>query len=246
LTAAQQEAHDKAYAACDYTVNGRFTKGDVISDHQGRAWKIVTYGIRYHEDVSDCIYGVRPARGPEGWKETQEIRAAIEHIGFAGTHEPGGRGGVRRNGDQWIDERQARPAGAALVSWTDARYQSLASFPRITIYEHGIIGVVCPIYDDAPVLMWMQDEMLNSRLSNAIRACPRAVTLPEASVCERTLKLKIEESNPRFAAYMAAREAKHEPANEIFGIQYESRITMPQSEYRRIKAELDAAAFPCD
>lgn len=39
----------KAYAACNHTVEGNLAKGSVVCDGD-QAYKVVTYGIRYHED----------------------------------------------------------------------------------------------------------------------------------------------------------------------------------------------------
>ena len=246
LTAAQQAAHEKAYDACDHTVLGRFSKGDVIiAGHDDAAWKIATYGIAYHEDCSDRIYGVQPTRGPKGWKETCELRAAISHVLHCGTHEIGSRGGYDRGEDgQWISRQQPRPEGAEVATWRDGRPNSYASYPTLTMYEGGVVGVRSPNYDDSPSVAWIADAKLAKRMAKAIVTCPRPINLPEASVIEREVNVTIEPSSPRYAAYAAARgvgrytklDYTTHPSTEIV-----IGLTLPRSEHRRIKAELDAA-----
>lgn len=224
LTAAQQKAHDESYAASDHTVEGNFSRGDIVADRQGQTWKVATYGIRYHSDVSARLYGVQPAKGPKGFAETQELRRAVEHVLTTGTHEPGSRGG--REG-----EMAERPAGQQIASWTDSRPGSLAAFPTVTVYENGVVGVVRPRYDDSPSVAWARDDKLAHRLAKLIAAYPHPVHLPEANVKERTTRLDVQATHPRYSAYSAARGAQP----------YEGGIALPKSEHRRIKAELDAA-----
>lgn len=239
LTAAQEAAHKKAWDACDHTVNGRFAKGCVVADWGGQTWKIMTYGVAYHEDVSGRLYGVKPCRGPKGWAETRQLREAIAHVRSDGTHEPGTAGGLRKNeAGEWINEQQPRPEGAAIAEWRDGRAGSLASFPTLTVYEGGIVGVQCPIYDDAPIVAWVRDAKLAARLAKAIAACPAPVSLPEVTVAEKAVTLKIDETHPRFAAYMAGRGAERLEAISDLN---PAAVRLPVTEYRRIKAELDAA-----
>jgi len=249
LTAAQQKAHDEAYAACDHTVDGRHNKGDVLADYKGGTWKVVTYGIRYHEDVSNRIYGVQPCRGPKGWAETCELRRAIEAIRMKGTRTVADR----------VPEGipvGPRPESPAVATWRDGRAGSLASFPELTIYEGGIVGVYCPVYDDSPIVAWIRDVALAKRLAKAIAACPSPVHLPEVNVRERRIKLTIGPDHPRFSAYAAARDAKPiRPWITAYPVTEAERaaaatpeadrpvtgLDLPSSEWRRIKAELDAA-----
>ena len=223
LTPAQQAAHDKAYAECDHTIRGRYAKGDVVAERNGQAWKVVTYGIAYHEDCSDRIYGVQPVRGPKGWRQTVELRAAIEHVRSEGIQEPGSRAA---NGPG-----QERPDSAALAKWQDGRPDSLASFPVLTVYEGGLIGVWCPNYDDSPTVAWIHDVKLATRLKRAIGACPSPVLLPETTVRAKTVRVRIAPDHERYAAYAAA----------VGATPHDDWIEVPSSEYRRIRAELDQA-----
>lgn len=233
LTPQQQQAHDAANAACDHQIVGRFARGDVVAGHDGHPWKIMTYGIRYHEDRDDRVYGVQPvARGPKGWSETCALRSAIERIQ---------REGVRD---------QPRPEIPHVAAWRDGEPNSYASFPVLTIYEGGIVGVYCPIYDDAPIVAWVHDPKLARSLLAAIQRCPAPVHLPRVEVRERTVRLTIDPTHSRYAAYAAPRGAAPFaaiPASEFLGLRspgVPGGITLPRAEHRRITAELDAAGVP--
>lgn len=235
LTAAQQAAHDKAYEACDHTITGSFSKGAVVADASGQTWKVVTYGIRYHEDVASCIYGVQPTRGPKGWKETCKIRDSIREILTTGTHTPKSRGaGGERTGQI--------PECKELVAWQDKSVSApLATMETLYVCDHDVVRVVQPIYDDSPLIAWVQDKKLNARLWKAVNACPQPILLPQVSVRERNMRVRIDESSPRWAAYAAARDAKIIRPEAWMGDE-PTRIELPMTEYRRIKSELDAAS----
>ena len=175
LTEAQQRAHDAAWAAREGTVEGRYTRGEVVAGADGQCWRISTYGVRYHEDVSTRLYGVLRARAPKGYTETIEIRLGIEEIRSNGTHEPGSRGGT-------AETQVTRPGGAKVAMWRDAKPGSLASFPELTVYEGGVVGVWCPIYDDAPVVAWVQDPRRAARLLACISKVPQPVHLVVARI----------------------------------------------------------------
>lgn len=247
LTSAQQAAHEKAFSACNHTLEGNFSKGAVICDGE-QAYKIVTYGIRYHEDVGSNIYGVTPCR-PKGWKETCELRNLIDNLP-GHKHDKDSRGGWTTSDDgKFIDNRVPMPAaGDVVATWGDHRPESpLASFPRITVYANHIIRVEKPNYDDSPTEIWSEDAKLAKRVSRLIAKCPKPVGLRRCHVKERRTKLRIEQSHERYAAYEAARDAtvwtdypKVAGRLDLDADKMPVGIEIPKAEYERIKAELDA------
>lgn len=224
LTDAQRAANDRAWDECDHYIGGSFSRGAIITDSSPRltAWKINTYGRKYHEDCP-CDYGVVACRGPKGWTETVLIRAAIKTVLETGTHEPGSRGTSGAD--------VARPAGAAIASWTDRRYNSHATLPTITVYDGGVIGAVKPNYDDSPSVTWIRDAKLAKKILVAIQKQPTPVILPEANVRERFSRIAIPTDHPRYAEYLAVPRATP----------YDGGVNMPHSELRAIKDRIAAA-----
>jgi len=96
LTAAQLAADDKRFAEATHTVEGRFTRNQLVTDRK-EVYRITTYGRRYHEDVETRLYGAIKARAqPAEWTATQTLRTAIDTVLKEGTHEPGSRGSSKR------------------------------------------------------------------------------------------------------------------------------------------------------
>lgn len=178
LTQAQTDAIRRAFDAAPATVEGRFAKGQLVADGD-RVWKVVSGGIRYHEDVSTALYGVAPARPPKEWKATVTLRAAIEKVLREGTHTPLSRG--LRGGETG----QEVPAGIEVARWEDGKPDSLASFPHLRVFDDNLILAVRPIYDDSPVVAWVRDRKLAKIVLEAIAVSPKAYFLPEAQVKER-------------------------------------------------------------
>lgn len=179
LTDSQLAANRKRFAECAHTIHGRFARGQLVVDYDdGRVWRVVTYGICYHEDVASCIYGVKPARAPREYTATRTLREAIGRVCSTGTQEPGSRAG---------DESQRpRPdTGAKIAEWRDGRPDSLASFPYVQIYPGGVIRAVRPIYDDSPIVAWVRDEVLTAKLVAAIKISPDPYHIPDTEVSGR-------------------------------------------------------------
>jgi len=250
---ARQAAHEKAFAACDHTIEGRFGKGAIVSDYSGQAWKTKTNGIRYHEDVSSCIYGVVRCNGPKGWKQTCELRSAIRSVISVGIHEPDSRGGWTHGEDgEFIYGRLPRPAGDKQCEWTDRCESRSVSKATITIYDGGIVGVRSHNYDDSPSVAWVHNPKLAKRLDKAMTACPNAVVLQAVTVKARKQNLRIAADHPRYAAYAAAPSAvvwmdtRDEHGNRRPGSYDEanqpSGLTMDLSDYRKIKQQFDSEA----
>lgn len=182
LTDAQIEANRKRFAECAHTIHGRFIRDQLIAEigDPTKVWKVMTYGIRYHEDVSLCIYGVKPARAPKEYTATVELRNAIDVIVRTGQNEPGSRGGSMRPEDQ-----EAMPQAEKITGWQDGRPGSLASFPWLSIHEGGIIRAVRPNYDDSPNMAWVRDQKLAARLIAAIEVAPKPYHVAETHVSVR-------------------------------------------------------------
>ena len=81
MTDAQVAANRRAFDKAPATIEGRYSKGDLIQSYDGRVWKVVSRGIRYHEDVHSALYGVAPVvRPPATITATLTLRAAIETV----------------------------------------------------------------------------------------------------------------------------------------------------------------------
>lgn len=234
LTSAQKEADEKAWGRCTHSIEGHYRRGDLVVDIAAphTLYRVETRGRRYHEDVPTALYGVcRVSRGPAGWKETLELRRALEHVLSRGTHEPDSRG-VEYEGGRNLGSPM--PDTAVVARWQDAVAGSLATRPWIAVHEGGYLRAVSPIYDDSPVITWMHDPKLANKNAALIARTPRPVSVPSAYVRERTTRLTIDAGHPRYAAYAAARDA----CPHLYGIE------LPITEYQRVKRELDDASVP--
>jgi hypothetical protein len=184
LSAAQAEAIRKAFYAATATVEGRFAKGQFVADGD-KLYKVVSGGIRYHEDVRTLLYGVAPvARPPKEWKATRTLRATIEEILRDGNQAPNSR--ALRAGDAGREI----PTTASIAKWEDGKPDSLASFPRLEVREEDVIVAVRPIYDDAPIVAWVRDPKLAKAVLAAIEIAPRPHHVTEAHVKMRAPKLE--------------------------------------------------------
>lgn len=95
----------------------------------------------------------------------------------------------------------------------------------------------------APMMAWIQNAALAGRLAMAIAIAPKPVLLPRAHHQERHTRLDITPDHPHYAAYAAARDARvvaPDPTGFSEGLRA-GWLDVPVTEYRRIKAELDAA-----
>jgi hypothetical protein len=182
LTQAQAEAIRKAFDAAPATVEGRFAKGAFITDG-GKLWKVVSGGIRYHEDVSTALYGVAPVvRPPKEWKATCTLQDMLATILRDGTQTPDSRAAKRLGDDQNV------PVVAKIASWEDSKPGSLASFPYLTIHEDGVIVAVRPIYDDSPIVAWIRNPKLAKTALDAIAIAPKPFAVASATVKIRAPK----------------------------------------------------------
>lgn len=185
LTGAQAEKAREAFAAAPATIEGRYARGQLVADGEN-VYKVISIGIRYHEDVSNCLYGVAPARAPKEWKATNLLRQTIEKIlkwDGIGTHDPQSRG-VRDD-----KPSAAMPTGLQLVAkWEDGQPDSLASFPYLQVFAGGFVLAIRPNYDDSPSVAWVKDERLAAQLVKAIEVSPKPYYIQSARVRQRTPK----------------------------------------------------------
>lgn len=178
LTDAQVEANRKRFQEAEYTVEGRYTRDALVTDGRD-VYRIVTYGISYHEDVSSRLYGANKARPPKEWKATTFLRGCIESVLAEGTHEPRSRGG--RKGKK----KKAMPVNSpAEFRWEDGQPNSMASFPYLTLHGDCVLATQ-PHYDDAPSVAWKQDAKLCQQIREAASIAPKPYLLPNATIKPR-------------------------------------------------------------
>lgn len=180
LSPAQDAANFKRFQEAPFTTEGRFRRDLLVTDGR-EVYRIVTHGIRYHEDVDLRLYGATKARAPKEWTATMFVRECIERVLKEGTHEPRSRGGNKK-------KRADMPVNSpAELRWEDGQPNSMASFPYLTLHGEYVLATQ-PNSDDAPSVAWKQDAKLCEKIREAAAIAPTPYHLPTASVRPREKK----------------------------------------------------------
>lgn len=181
LSQATVEANRKKFHECPATIEGRgIGKGMVfVGESTDTLYRVETIGFRSQEECPP-MFGVKPIRPTPEWKATVTLRNAIKGVFERGVAERGARNDSGQG--------QEFPGGEKVMEWHDGRYDSLASFPYLTVYAGGLLRAVKPNYDDSPSVAWLVDAKLADSVIAAAQVSPRPVKLPEYSVTQKPQK----------------------------------------------------------
>lgn len=172
------EAERKRFRDASATTEGHFAKGQLVRATDGKVYRVTTIGFRYHEDVSNRLYGLEPARAPKEYKATEDMRQLIDYILAHGTQERGSRSGKP-------ETQRDMPSSKREAEWHDGKPNSYASFPSVILYEGNYLKAVRPNYDDASTVAWIQSEKLAKQFREANAISPRPFYVQEATVRRR-------------------------------------------------------------
>jgi hypothetical protein len=174
------EANQRRFDAAEYTVHGRFTRDQLVTDGE-RVYRIVTVGIAYHEDADSRLYGVATARPPKEWTATKFLRDTIKSVLCDGTHEPESRGATKKRRTGYIPNKISQE-----LIWTDRPQGSVAWSPHTYLSVHGdCVRAVQPVPDDAPIVTWVQDPALVRKIKAAVLLCPNPFPIATTNITKR-------------------------------------------------------------
>lgn len=181
LAESQEATNLKRYQAAPAMIRGRFTLDQIVTDGQD-LYRVISHGIRCHEDSPDLMYGVQKIRATPEWSATEFLRHCVALVIRKGTHEPGSRGIVGRK------RAKALPASyAADFTWRDAKPGSLVMPDTVSV--HGTcVRVVHPISDDAPSIAWLDDAQLCERVRTHAAIAPTPPDVPVVQVIKRSMR----------------------------------------------------------
>lgn len=166
-TAAQIAASERAWNEADGSIEGRFTKGQIVLDHSGQAFKVTRPGRRYHEDIDNFLYPVKACRTPAPLAACERLRAVVDKVLHTGTHEPGSRGGDPNS-------QALCPTTEPWVTWRDRRPNSYAILPSVAV-SGDYVRVVRYGMDGDTAMAWLKDKKLAKQVAKDIAASPQPV-----------------------------------------------------------------------
>lgn len=107
----------------------------------------------YHEDRLPMQRVTKVRQPPANWQRVVRLMEILQHVETTGTHTPESRGAD--------DSAQAVPTTPRdRVTWeARERQDSYASYPRLYV-SGDVLRFVRPIYDDMPIVTWIQDPAL--------------------------------------------------------------------------------------
>jgi hypothetical protein len=131
----------------------------------------------YHEDCL-AVQSVTAVRNvPAEWAAVTRLLAIMDAVKTSGSHTPSSRGAS-------ADKRVAEcPAMTAPITAWEARQEerSYANYPKLAV-SGDVLRVAVPVYDDTPVVVWLQDSALAAEAIALIASNPRLTMYPTARV----------------------------------------------------------------
>lgn len=148
--------------------------GDLVKVAPGRT-------VHYHGDrlAVQRVTAVRSV--PESYAAARRLVSIIEGTLADGAHTPESRGAS-------ASAHPAAPApttDAEAQTWTAQRDRnSLASYPTVTV-RGDVVTAMRPVYDDSPVVAWVEDATLAEEVRTLIGQTPSLCRYPEVTVTIR-------------------------------------------------------------
>ncbi len=155
----------------------KWRTGTLLRDGR-ELYRVVGKPLHYHEDCLPLQKVSRVRKPPESWTQAVRLLEIMDQVKQHGTHAPHSRGAS--------DDRTVAliPPAAVESSRWQARQEahSYASYPSLEVRSDDVLVYCEPIYDDSPIVTWLQDPELASEARVCMVADPRLTAYPRVRV----------------------------------------------------------------